>query len=142
MAKTGIDVKDSITRGIREVYFVPETKMMQQCLMRCDFWKSNGFVVENMGAIWACDTEKGFLKKLLACRRRRRGPEEEFSEISKNEFQVDGIMSILEFNDELGVKLPQGEFDTVAGFVLEILGHIPLKVNNLIIKTLVWKFWK
>ncbi len=54
-------------------------------------------------------------------------PEEEFSEISKNEFQVDGIMSIPEFNDELGVKLPQGEFDTVAGFVLEILGHIPVE---------------
>ena len=36
-------------------------------------------------------------------------------------------MSIPEFNDELGVKLPQGEFDTVAGFVLEILGHIPVE---------------
>ena len=39
-------------------------------------------------------------------------------------------MSIPEFNEELGVELPQGEFDTIAGFVLEILGHIPTKAEQ------------
>ncbi len=34
-------------------------------------------------------------------------------------------MSIDEATAELGITLPEGEYDTVAGFVLEILGHIP-----------------
>ncbi len=34
-------------------------------------------------------------------------------------------MSIDEANEELSLGLPEGEFDTVAGFVLEVLGHIP-----------------
>ena len=27
----------------------------------------------------------------------------------------------------MGIELPDGEFDTVAGFVLDVLGHIPSK---------------
>ena len=34
-------------------------------------------------------------------------------------------MSIDEVNEELGLDLAEGEFETVAGFVLDILGHIP-----------------
>ena len=35
-------------------------------------------------------------------------------------------MSIEEANEELGLRLPDGEYETIAGFVLEALGHIPV----------------
>ncbi|HBJ33146.1 MAG TPA: hemolysin, partial [Dehalococcoidia bacterium] len=31
-----------------------------------------------------------------------------------------------EANQELEIELPEGEFETIAGFVLETLGHIPV----------------
>jgi CBS domain containing-hemolysin-like protein len=34
-------------------------------------------------------------------------------------------MQIEEANEELGLDLPKGDYETVAGFVLEALGHIP-----------------
>ena len=34
-------------------------------------------------------------------------------------------MSILEANENLGIDLPEGDYQTLAGFVLEQLGHIP-----------------
>jgi putative hemolysin len=38
---------------------------------------------------------------------------------------VDGGMSIHDANEELEMGLPEGEYETVAGFVLSQLGHIP-----------------
>ncbi|MDA1189546.1 MAG: hypothetical protein O2854_07725, partial [Chloroflexi bacterium] len=52
-------------------------------------------------------------------------PEEEFEAIDQDTFQVDGGMSIDEANEELGLSIPKGDYDTVAGFTLGMLGHIP-----------------
>ena len=51
--------------------------------------------------------------------------EEEYEALGDNTFQVDGGMSIDEVTEELGIELPDGDFETIAGFVLEALGHIP-----------------
>ena len=34
-------------------------------------------------------------------------------------------MQVNEANERLGLAIPDGEYETVAGFVLDILGHIP-----------------
>ena len=44
---------------------------------------------------------------------------------AKNTFQVEGGMSIDEANDELGLGIKAGDFETVAGYVLDTLGRIP-----------------
>jgi putative hemolysin len=51
---------------------------------------------------------------------------EEFRKIDENTFMIDGRMHIDEANRELGLKLPEtDDYETIAGFVLSILGHIP-----------------
>jgi len=52
-------------------------------------------------------------------------PSEEFSAIDEHTTRVDGGMSIYDLREELEVELPEGDYETVAGFVLEQLGHIP-----------------
>ncbi|HEY8172877.1 MAG TPA: transporter associated domain-containing protein, partial [Dehalococcoidia bacterium] len=39
--------------------------------------------------------------------------------------RVDGGMSIFDVREELGIELPEGDYETVAGLVLDKLGHIP-----------------
>jgi CBS domain containing-hemolysin-like protein len=52
--------------------------------------------------------------------------EEQFVEVSKNIFQVDAGMTIHDANEELELDLPEDEdYETIAGFVLNELGHIP-----------------
>ena len=50
-------------------------------------------------------------------------------------------MSIDEANEDLELNLPSGDFDTLAGFVLDRLGHIPhegetLEYDNLKIEVI------
>ena len=42
--------------------------------------------------------------------------------------EVDGRYNLDDFNDELEAKLPEDEeYDTIAGFILATLGHVPLQ---------------
>ena len=54
-----------------------------------------------------------------------RPQEVEIQTIDDRTKRVDGSLSIEEARDELGLDIPEGPYDTVAGFVLNELGHIP-----------------
>ena len=49
----------------------------------------------------------------------------EFETIDEKTVQVDGGMRIDEANEELGLELPTGHYETVAGFIFDALGHMP-----------------
>jgi putative hemolysin len=38
---------------------------------------------------------------------------------------VDGLLNLEDFQDETGVELPDGPYETVAGFVVSALGELP-----------------
>jgi len=56
--------------------------------------------------------------------------------------EIDGRYNIDDINDELGLQLPEDEeYDTIAGFILANLGHVPepgeiLEINGLVFTTL------
>jgi putative hemolysin len=39
--------------------------------------------------------------------------------------EVDGLLNIDDFADETGVELPEGPYETVAGYLMAVLGHLP-----------------
>ncbi len=41
------------------------------------------------------------------------------------EVEVDGLLNLDEFAEETGVDLPEGPYETVAGYVLAVLGRLP-----------------
>ena len=55
----------------------------------------------------------------------RASENEEFRSIDANSYQVDGSLPIYEANEELHINIPEGNYETVAGFVLARLGSIP-----------------
>jgi putative hemolysin len=62
--------------------------------------------------------------------------EKEYEAISEHTFQIDGGMSIAEANEEMELELPEGDYETVAGFILHLLGHIPRQGEQLRYKQL------
>jgi CBS domain containing-hemolysin-like protein len=54
---------------------------------------------------------------------RRHG--EEFVTVDDRTFQIDAGMTIHDANQALDLALPEGDYETVAGFVLSHLGRIP-----------------
>ncbi len=51
--------------------------------------------------------------------------EEEIQKIDENVFTVDGTTDIDEIEDLLDTEIPEGEYDTLGGFIISILGYIP-----------------
>ncbi len=41
------------------------------------------------------------------------------------EVEVDGLLNLDDFEDETGIELPDGPYETVAGFMMSQLGHVP-----------------
>src|SRR5450755_3612409 len=39
--------------------------------------------------------------------------------------EVDGLLNLDEFAEQTGIELPEGPYETVAGYVLAMLGHLP-----------------
>jgi len=62
--------------------------------------------------------------------------EKEYEAINEYTFQVDGGMRIEEVNEEMNLDLPEGDYETIAGFVLHLLGYIPRQGEQLRYKSL------
>ena len=45
--------------------------------------------------------------------------------MDENTYRLDAGVAISEINEELNLGLPEGEYQTVAGFILDDLGRIP-----------------
>jgi putative hemolysin len=39
--------------------------------------------------------------------------------------EVDGLLNLEDFADRTGIPLPEGPYETVAGFIVKLLGHLP-----------------
>ena len=127
MASRAISPDDAVTDVIRDAYFVPETKRIAELF---DELRQSGnqmaIAIGEFGDIAGLVTLKRLLEEVVG-RVGEEGvsPEEEYEAIGENTFQVNGGMSIDEVKDELHIDLPEGDFGTIAGFVLDFLGHIP-----------------
>src|SRR5262249_60028207 len=42
------------------------------------------------------------------------------------EIEVDGLINLDDFAEQTGIELPDGPYETVAGYLLAALGHLPL----------------
>ena len=40
--------------------------------------------------------------------------------------EVDGLINLDDFEDETGIELPEGPYETVAGFIMAQLGRLPV----------------
>ena len=127
MASKTITDQEPLTDFVRDVYFVPETKRIAELFEETrQAGNQMAVAIDEFGGIAGLVTAKSLLEEVVG-RVGEEGlsPEEEYEVIGTDTFQIEGSMSIDEATAELGIELPEGEYDTVAGFVLEILGHIP-----------------
>ena len=52
--------------------------------------------------------------------------DEEISKINDTTFTIDGITDIEEVEEKLGIKLPEGDYDTLGGFIISLLAFFRL----------------
>ena len=52
-------------------------------------------------------------------------PVEDIVKLTDNSWKIQGLTSLDDVQEALGVPLPVDEYDTFSGYILGILGHIP-----------------
>ena len=112
---------------IRDAFFVPETKRIAELFDELrDSGNQMAIAIDEFGGLAGLVTLKRLLEEVVGrVGEEGASPEEEFEAIDENTFQVDGGMSMDEVREQLGISLSEGDFETIAGFVLDRLGHIP-----------------
>ena len=126
--------EDSPIEGlIRPAVFIPETKLVSALFWQMqDERQQMAVVVDEYGGVAGVVTLELLLEEMVGRVVDELGqPLEEFSAIDENTTRVDGGMSVFDVREELGVDIPEGDYETVAGFVLEQLGHIPREGETL-----------
>ena len=129
MAQTDLGYDDSVTEAIRDTYYVPETKRISDLF---DELRTTGnqmaLIIDEFGGVSGLVTLKRLLEVVVGpVGEEGESPEDEFRAIDENTFHVEGGMSIQEANQEMNIELPHGEYETIAGFALDVLGHIPVR---------------
>ena len=56
--------------------------------------------------------------------------------LGEDSFEIDAAMLLEEANQRLSLNLPEGDYDTLAGFLLYRLGHVPDKNERLVVDNL------
>jgi len=123
---------------MRTAHFVPESKHLGELLTEM---RDGGYhiviVVDEFGGIAGMATLRQLTEEIVGDIRHELTEEEkDFVMAGDNAFQLDGGFRVEEANEELELGLPDGDYETVAGFILGLLGKIPsqgeqLKYHNL-----------
>jgi len=122
------DSKDSVIDDLmRPAYFVPEGKRLGELLAEMrDGGHHAAIVVDEFGGIAGMVTLGQLTEEIVGdIRDELTGKEKDFVVTGDSTFQLDGGFRIEDANEELGLNLPSGDYETVAGFILSHLGRIP-----------------
>lgn len=129
--------KVKIAKIIREPYFVSENKPIDE-LFR-DLQKNKhqlAIVLDEYGGTAGLVTMEDIIEELVGNIFDEYDEEEkEFEKIDDNTFLISGSVSIHDLRKILGVEIPEGEYDTLSGYLIELLGRIPLDDEKPVIET-------
>ena len=122
----------SLTSFIRTTYYVPEVKPVDDLLIEMQKQRKHlSIVVDEYGGTAGIVSLSRLVEEIVGeVGDELAGVEKDYEVINEYTFQIDGSMRIEEANKEMGLELPEDDdYETVAGFILSLLGHIP-KVNE------------
>ena len=133
LAKGTITSESPIDNLIRPAYFTPETKRIGELFseMRDKNYRMSVVVDEYGGTAGVVSLSRLMEEIVGPVGDELAAAEKEYEPINEYTFQIDGGMRIEEANEEMGLELPEGEYETVAGFILHLLGRIPKQGQQL-----------
>ena len=112
---------------VRPTYFVPSTKRCDDLFEEMTEKRLHfAVVVDEYGGMAGIVTMEDLLESIVGNMQDEFDhEEEEITRLDENSFDIAGDLDIGELNELLGIELPEGDYDTVAGFILDQLGRIP-----------------
>lgn len=112
---------------IREAVFVPESKRCSEMFEYMTKRKIQiAIVVDEFGGTGGIITMEDLIESILGnIQDEYDNEEEEIKKVNEYSFKVDGATSLDEISDLTGIDFEDEEDDTIAGVMLNRMGHIP-----------------
>ncbi|MDY6966638.1 MAG: hemolysin family protein [Halobacteriota archaeon] len=119
--------KPQVKEIMRPPYFVPETKMVDELLKEFQRGKMHiAIVIDEYGGTSGLITIEDIIEEIFGnIFDEYDTGEEEIKIIDESTFVIDARMHIDELEEVIKCELPEGDFDTVGGFIFDLFDRVP-----------------
>jgi len=113
---------------LRPVLVIPESKKVDELLHQMQAARMHiAVTVDEYGTTTGLITLEDLMEEIIGEFHDEFEKEEKvFEQTDRNVWVVDAKQRISDVNKELGIKIPEGEYDTLSGFVFSLLGKLPI----------------
>lgn len=121
---------------MREAYFVPESKPIDEIFEELQANKMQmAIVVDEYGGTAGLLTMEDILEELVGnIFDEYDDVEVEYKRLDDNTYLIEGSVSLYELKKILNIELPEGDYDTLSGYLIEKLGRLPEEDEHSIIE--------
>jgi len=129
---------------LRPPLYVPESKIAFDLLTELQSQRMRqALVVDEYGTLVGLVTMEDLLEELCGeIPQEFKEEEKPLLEVAPGRWRVKASLSLIDLNEILGTALPSGEYDSVGGFILDLLGELPREGDTLVYKPLKFKVLK
>ena len=124
---TNLPKTKAIKDMMRPAYYVPETKRCGELFTEMTEKRVQmAVVIDEYGGTAGIVTLEDLLEAIVGNIQDEYDQEdEEISIINDTVFEVDGITDIEEVEEHIGKTFPEGDYDTIGGYIISVLGFLP-----------------
>ena len=128
-----VKVKDLV----KDAYFVSQSRLINEVFKELQKHKMQmAIILDEYGGTAGIITMEDILEELVGDIYDEYDKEEkDFEKIDDNTYILSGSMPIYDVNKLLDAKIPEGDYDTISGYLQEELGRIPEDEEKPIIET-------
>jgi putative hemolysin len=118
----------SLQKIMRKPYFVPESKHIDELFF--ELQKNNthfAVVIDEYGGTAGIITIEDLIEEIVGDISDEYDEDEKLiAQISENTYDLNASIELEELEERCGVDLPNEDYDTLSGFLIGLLGRIPL----------------
>ena len=122
---------------IKDAYFISQNRLINEVFKEMQKNKTQiAIIIDEYGGTAGLITMEDILEELVGDIYDEYDEEEkEFEKIDENTYLLNGSMTIYDVNKLLDSKIPEGDYDTLSGYLQDKLGRIPEDEETPIIDT-------
>lgn len=122
---------------LKEAYFVPDTKPVNELFNELrKNRKQIAIVVDEYGGTAGIVTMEDILEEIVGeIYDEYDVVQKPYEKIDDTTYMLSGSMTIYEVEKVLDTEIPEGDYDTISGFLIEELGKIPNEREKIVIET-------
>lgn len=123
---------------LRKPFYVPETQMVSELLKEMKEKKTHlAILTDEYGGTAGIITIEDIIEEIVGEIMDEHDKEPSLlSVIDGSTIRVHARLEIEKLEDHFGIKLPEGEFESVGGFIIHLLGKIPLVDEKIVFEDL------